>query len=185
LSELGEEYNKYLLELLREPVTETQQFELGSEAIRENLARTSAGARQRLGETAIAGGYGDSGAVLDASGDIDRAELQAFAAGLRDLLMGLEERRAAQVLPYLGLGVQENLGVEGVNIEAILAMKELSRKKLQDTSSELRGWYDTTGGPRVASVVVLRSAWSAARRAICPVQWTWVAAIQISANATR
>jgi hypothetical protein len=33
-----------------------------------------------------------------------------------------------------------------VNIEAILAMKELSRKKLQDTSSELRGWYDTTGG---------------------------------------
>ena len=123
LGTLGSEYQQFLLERLRQPASETTSFRLGSEAIREALGRSSRTARQRLGETATARGFFDSGAVLGMATDIDRAEMEAFGSSLRELVLSLEDRRTAGVLPYLSAGAGEASAISGMNIGAATARR--------------------------------------------------------------
>jgi len=138
LGGLGGEYSSYLMDRLQTPAADSTQFKLGSEAIREQLSRSAGGARQRLGDTAVAGGWLDSGTVTRGAMDIDRAEIEAFSGALRDLILGLEDRRDRGVLPYLMGGSQESMGVQGMNINSALTQRGQS----MSFTSDMLGLYD-------------------------------------------
>lgn len=131
LPQLGGELQKYLLQRLQTPATESQEFKLGSAGIRDALETVSGAARQRLGDTATASGYLDSGVVRRGLTDIDRAELQSFSGAIRDLILGLEDRRSQGVLPYLAAGSGEQLGVSGQNIQAALGQRSQNLQFIQ------------------------------------------------------
>jgi hypothetical protein len=126
LKALGTSYGDFLLDRLGTPVQDTEQFRLGSTAIRDALSMQSATARQRLGDAAITGGFADSGAVLAGMTDIERAQAQSYAQSVTELLLALEDRREQNVLPYLSEGAGESQGLQGLNITS-----ELSRDNLQ------------------------------------------------------
>jgi len=123
LTQLGGEYADFLRERLRTPVTETERFRLGRGAIRDSLTASSATARQRLSDAGLAGGFADSGVMNRGNMDIDRAEMQAFSSSIRDLIMGLEDRRGAGVLPYLAAGSREHTQTTGINVGSQVAVR--------------------------------------------------------------
>ena len=118
LGALGNEFQKYLLDRLRTPVEQTQQFRLGKASIRDSLTEASATARQRLGDRAVTGGFFDSGTVNRGLDDISRAELKASGIAIRDLILGLESQRAAQVLPFLSAGSGEHVNLGQLGLQA-------------------------------------------------------------------
>jgi hypothetical protein len=102
--------HSFLLQRLNTPATESLEFSLGSDAIREGLDRSSATARQRLQDQAIATGNLGGGAVFAGLQDIQRADVESFATGLRQLILGLEQRRTEGVIDFLRAKSAEQLG---------------------------------------------------------------------------
>lgn len=117
LPAVGGAYSDLLLERLQTPVTERSEFQLGSSALRDLLSQVSGEARMRAGDRALAGGYFDSGALSETLTDVDRAELQSFSSGIRDLILGLEAGRTEGVLPYLSGGAGEFYNVNAFNAQ--------------------------------------------------------------------
>lgn len=115
-SPLGDDFRTFLQDRLNTPIQDTEQFRLGRESIRTGVEEIGGTARQRLGDTAATGGFQDSGAVGSGLREIDRAEIGAFAQGIRDLILGLEEQRTEGILPFLGGAAQENLGIAQFNL---------------------------------------------------------------------
>ena len=139
IGNLGTELQSYLMRRLKTPTAELPEFLMGSTAIRESLGRVSGEARQRLGDTATSRGFLDSGTVLSGIGDIDRAELESYSQGLRELFLGLELSKSEGVLPYLqsasnefgstqGLNIQRDLGVRGQNQQLLSSILEMIGK---------------------------------------------------------
>lgn len=146
IDKIGTEYSKYLLDLISNPVEKTKSFQYGSEAIRELVGRQAGASRQRLGDASLAGGFSDSGAVLSGMGDIDRGELQSYTQGLNQLIMDLEMRRSAEILPFLQGGASESLAVQNFTAQNILRGLEWSNQTSKDISSEARGWMSGFSG---------------------------------------
>lgn len=123
LEPVGEAFSQLLLNRLQTRPEDTRAFGMLSESLREQLSRTAGAQRQRLGDTAQARGFLDSGAVFEGLADIDRAELEAFASGIRDILLGLEDRRTQNVLPFLSAAANESLGVGKANLQSELTQR--------------------------------------------------------------
>ena len=109
IGDLGGAMNEYLMQKLRTPAKDSTQFALGSQAIRDGISAQTATARQRFGDRATTGGFLDSGAVTSGMMDIDRAGTASYASSIRELLLGLEDRRAVGVLPFLQGASQEHM----------------------------------------------------------------------------
>ena len=142
--ELGSEFQKFLMDRLKTPVQDTEQFRLGRGAIRDATTDIAATARQRLGDAGVQGGFLDSGNLqLSGNLDIDRAELNAFGAAVRDLILGLEQQRVEGILPFLSGGQQAEgqqsgfeLGLRGQNIDFF---NEQTRQATETFSAALSG----------------------------------------------
>lgn len=125
--EVGESFVNLILERLETPAGESAAFEAGSSAIRDQLAKLSAARKGQIGERAVAGGFLDSGQVRESMTDIDRAELEAMSSALRDLFLGLEDRRDRNVLPFLSAASGESLAAQGANQQSELASQQLAQ----------------------------------------------------------
>lgn len=101
VDQIGQKFSQRLMERLGQPVEESQAFFYGSKAIRDSLSIQSATARQRLGDSAVAGGFMGSGAVQQGGLDIARGESFAFSQGIQELFLQLEDRREQDVLSFL------------------------------------------------------------------------------------
>ena len=121
--ELGNEFSDFLLNRLNTPIGETDAFKQGSTMLRDQLSQAFATQRQRLGDTANARGFLDSGATIDAETDLARAELGQISQGLNQLFFALENQRTQGILPFLGLGNQEHLGISGMNVQSQTAAR--------------------------------------------------------------
>jgi len=109
-------YN-FLLERLRTDPVDTASYGRMSTALREGLRGQGNAAIQGLSETAQARGFLDSGEVIGGIQNIRRGEIAGFASGTRDILEMLEARRLEGVLPFLGLGAQEQATRNWQNIQ--------------------------------------------------------------------
>jgi hypothetical protein len=121
--ELGPAFQQFLLGRLTGDVTDRREFAIGSQAIRDAISTSSATARQRLGDTAVTGGFLDAGSVRRGLTDIDRAEIGAFADSINKLILGLEQERTAGVLPFLAGASQESTGIQSLNIQGDIAAR--------------------------------------------------------------
>jgi len=139
IKKLGSSYLDYLYERLTTPATQTKQYALGSTALSEAVGNYGNAARQRLGDTAAARGYLDSGAVFDMLGGIDRAEIQSFAEGIRNLILELEDRRDANLLPYLSAAAGENANIQGINVQSQTARDSLLNSLIGGVMSNAAG----------------------------------------------
>ena len=147
---LGTDFQEFLSDRLNTPAAESEQFELGSKAIRDALTAQSATARQRLGDTANTGGFLDSGAVLQGQADIARVESQVFASELNNLLIALEDRREQNVLPFLSQGSGESVGIQSFNANAKLALQSQYASQIHDVGMAFLGggmFGGPSGGP--------------------------------------
>jgi len=117
-SPLAQDLENFLSEQLNTPVTEGSQFQSLSTALQEQLAGLAKTQKQTAGEAAQTGGYADSGALLGQFGDIDRAQLEAFSSGLREIIQYLESKRTEDILPFLSAQAEEQLGKEAISAEA-------------------------------------------------------------------
>jgi len=124
LGELGGEFQKFLMDRLKDPAG-SSQFKLGSQVIRDALSTSGATARQRLGDAATTGGFLDSGVTASGLLDIERGQSQAFASSLSELLLGLEDRRDQGVLQFLSQGAGENTSIQGMNLQSQSARDSL------------------------------------------------------------
>lgn len=139
LKKLGGSYGDFLINRLNTPAEKTMQFYLGKQAIRDALDEQGATARQRLGDTAVAGGFLDSGGVLEGMTDIERAQAQAYAGEITNLLLALEDRREQNVLPFLSQGAGEAAQLSGLNIQSGMAQDRLLSEYLQSIGSIVPG----------------------------------------------
>jgi hypothetical protein len=114
---LGQQLGALLLERLRVPTRQSQEFIQGTDALRESTGQAAAGARQRASDRAIATGNIGSGAVAQELGDVNRAELEAFSSGVRDIFLALEARKTADVLPYLSGLSQEKISDQAAAVQ--------------------------------------------------------------------
>ena len=94
--------------------------------------RQQATARQRASDRATTGGFLDSGALATQFTDIDRGEIEAFSSAIRQLLLGLEDRRSEGILPFLSAAANEKLGVGTVNVQAQSATRGQNLNFLSD-----------------------------------------------------
>ena len=115
---IGKGFSNLLQERLFTPTRRSEAFQQGSTAIRDALSAQSATARQRLGDTAQAGGFLGSGAAQQGSLDIARGESMAFSQGIQELFLQLEDRRERNVLPFLSAASGETLSVDQLNIQS-------------------------------------------------------------------
>lgn len=125
---LGSAYSKLLLERLLQPPEETDAFRGYESALRDYLGREAGAARMRLSDTATSGGWFDSGARATGMSDISRGQLESYAGGIRDILLGLDARRTAEVLPYLSAASNESMATQGMNINASLQSRSLDQQ---------------------------------------------------------
>ena len=102
-------------------------FGQGEAAIRDSLTRTSATARQRLGDSAAAGGFLDSGAIDMGNADINRSELDATGSAMRELFMGIYESDMQNIFGYLGLNNQ----AQSANLQAMVQERGQNNDLLQ------------------------------------------------------
>jgi len=116
VDQIGREYSQHILERLQTPVEQSQAFFYGSKAIRDALSGQAATTRQRLGDTAAAGGYLDSGAVHQGNLDIARGESMAMSQAVNDLFMQLEDRRERDILPFLSAFAGASLEKRGQDV---------------------------------------------------------------------
>jgi len=131
LRELGGLYADFLLDLMSQPIEESQEFGRGREVIRgatETAAKTS---RQRLGDRAVTTGSLDSGAINENQLAIARQEMEAFTKGINELFFGLSQRRDNLVQPFLQGAVQEDLTVNLANLDAQTARDRLAFENKQ------------------------------------------------------
>ena len=117
VGQIGQAFSTHMLERLRTPVEQSQAFFHGSKAIRDALTGEAAETRQRLGDTAAAGGFLDSGAVIQGDLDIARGKSIAMAQAVNDLFLQLEDRRERDVLPFLAAFSGRQVDMRGQDIE--------------------------------------------------------------------
>ena len=147
LEALGTGFGDFLLDRLNTPVTETETFDLGSQAIRDALSTQGATARQRLGDAANTGGFLDSGAVTGGLIDIERGQAQAFAQQMQQLILALEDRREQGILPFLSQGSAEStqIGIANAGFESASQLQ--SRQQGHEVGmSFLGGGGGSSGG---------------------------------------
>ena len=108
---LSRNLGRFLLERFQTPVTELPEFLQRREGLLDTLTRVSSGARQRLSNQAVAGGFFDSGARLEALGGIDVGEQEAATRGISDIIQDIERRKVSELFPFLGAASRESLGL--------------------------------------------------------------------------
>jgi hypothetical protein len=138
LKRLGAGAADVLQERLR-PVEEQPDFLRNLATIRDALGISTRGSLQQFGEAAQRGGFSDSGAVAEGRLGLARGEQLAMAQQTTQLINAMEARRLSDVFPFLGLAVQENLGVSGQNIQAATAQRGQNLGFLGDISGSLIG----------------------------------------------
>lgn len=149
---VGTAYSNLLLERLLTPPEQTKEFAGYSTALRDTLSREAGSARSRLSDAALGGGWYDSGARIAGLGDIDRAELESWAGGIRDILLGLDARRTAEVLPFLSGASGESVNIQNANIGAALGQRGQNLGVFNNAfSSFFSGGGSSMGGAMMAA----------------------------------
>lgn len=99
--QVGAMWTDYLKNLYSTPTSETPQFKGAASTLRDSLAQESNAAGESTAQALNSGGAFDSGARVQALGDINRTRLQAYSKGLSELLAKLEENKMSAAFPYL------------------------------------------------------------------------------------
>jgi hypothetical protein len=123
IKEIGGDLSEFLLDILTADVSESDAFQRGSAAIRDAISAQTATGRQRVGDTATAGGFLDSGALNTALVDIERGGIGSFAEQIRALIQSLEDRKFSFALPFLQAASGESVAVGTANLQADIAAR--------------------------------------------------------------
>jgi len=117
VDQIGQRYSQHILDRLQTPVEQSQAFFYGSKAIRDALSVSAETTRQRLGDTAQAGGFLGSGAVQQGNIDIERGKAMAMSQSINDLFLQLEDSREQDVLTFLSGASGREMQIRQQNIE--------------------------------------------------------------------
>ncbi len=115
--DIGTAYQKILLDQLSQPYEQSREYAEIAHAIRDRMARTESEQLGQLQESAVQGGWYDSGARFGLTKDIMRGRQTAESMSLRDAIIAGYQSRLASAFPYLSAASNEYMTRMGYKVQ--------------------------------------------------------------------